>query len=49
MKKLVFKNQKEFRFIKKMCQNNVRFVIIGTLNMLDLNLNRMFVRNAVMY
>ena len=46
-KKLMF--QKELTLIKKVHQKNVCFVIIGTLMMLDLNLNCMFVINVTMY
>ena len=38
-KKLMF--QKEWTLIKQVHQKNVCFVIIGTLNRLDLNLNHM--------
>ena len=34
---------------KQVRQKNVCFVIIGTLNMLDLGLNHMFVTNVMMY
>ena len=47
MKKLMF--QKELTLIKHVYQKNVCFVIIGTLEMLDLNFNRMFVTNVMMY
>ena len=47
MKKLMF--QKELTLIKQVHQKNVCFVIIGTLKMLDLNLNHMFVINVMMY
>ena len=46
-KKLVF--QKELTLIKQVHQKNVCFVVIGTLKMLDLNSNRMFVINVTMY
>ena len=46
MKELIF--QKELAFIKQMHQRNVCFVIFGTLKMLDLNLNLMFVANVVL-
>ena len=46
-KKLVF--QKESILTKQVRQKNVCFVIIGTLNMLDLGLNHMFVTNVMMY
>ena len=46
-KKLMF--QKELTLIKQVHQKNVCFVIIGTLKMFDLNLNRMFVTNFMMY
>ena len=42
-KKLMF--QKELTLIKHVHQKNVCFVIIGTLTMLDLNSNHMFVIN----
>ena len=35
--------------IKQVYQKNVCFVIIGILKMLDLNLNYMFVINAMMF
>ena len=41
--------QKELTLIKQVHQKNVCFVIIGTLKMLDLNLNHMFVTNVTMY
>ena len=44
-KNLVF--QKKLTLIKQVHQKNVCFVIIGILNMLDLNLNHMFVINAM--
>ena len=34
---------------KQVHQKNVRFVIIGTLKMWDLNLNLMFVINVIMF
>ena len=40
--------QKELTPIKQVHQNNVCFVIIDTLKMLDLNLNHMFVINVMM-
>ena len=46
-KKLMF--QKELTLIEQIHQENVSFVIIGNLKMLDLNLNRMFVTNVTMY
>ena len=46
-KKLMF--QKELTLIKQVHQKNVCFVIIGTLKMLDLNLNHMFVINVMMF
>ena len=46
MEELIF--QKEFTFLKQMHQKNVCFAIIGTLKMLDLNLNRMFEINVVL-
>ena len=46
MRELIF--QKELTFIKQMHQKNVCFVIIGTLKMLDLNLNHVFVINVVL-
>ena len=39
---------KELMLIKQVHQNNVYFVIIGILKMLDLDLNHMFVRNVAM-
>ena len=47
MKKLVF--QKELTLLEKTHQKNVCFVIIGILKSLDLNLNRMFVVNVMMF
>ena len=41
--------QKELTLIKQVYQKNVCFAIIGTLMMLDLNSNRMFVINVTMY
>ena len=41
--------QKELTLIKQVHQKNVCFVIIGTLKMLDLNLNHMFVINVMMF
>ena len=41
--------QKELTLIKQVHQKNVCFVIIGVLKMLDLNSNRMFVTNAMMF
>ena len=41
--------QKELTLIKQVHQKNVCFVIIGILKMLDLNLNRMFVINVMMF
>ena len=41
--------QKELILIKQVYQKTVCFVIIGILNMLDLNSNRMFVINVMMY
>ena len=46
MKELIF--QKELTFIKRIHQKNVCFVIIGTSNLLDLNLNHVFVMNLVL-
>ena len=46
MEELIF--QKELTFLKQMHQKNVCFAIIGTLKMLDLNLNRMFEINVVL-
>ena len=43
-KKLMF--QKELMLIKQVCQKNACIVIIGTLKMLDLNLNHTFVTNV---
>ena len=47
MKQLLF--QKELTLIKQVHQKNVCFVIIGVFKMLDLHLNRMFVRNFKKY
>ena len=47
MKELM--SQKELMIIKQLHQKIVCFVIIGTLKMFDLNLNRMFVTNFMMY
>ena len=47
MKKLMFQN--ELTLIKQVYQKNVCFVIIGILNMLVTNLNRMFGINVTMY
>ena len=47
MKKLIF--QKELTLIKQVHENNVCFVIISTLKMLDLNLNHMFRINVTMF
>ena len=47
MKKLV--SQRELALIKQMRHKNVSFVIIGTLKLLDLNLNHMFVTNITIY
>ena len=47
MKKLMF--QKELKLFKQAYQKNACFVIIGTLKMLDLNLNHMFVINVMMF
>ena len=47
MKELMF--QRELMLIKQMHQKNVCFIIIGSLKMFDLNLNRMFVTNVMMY
>ena len=41
--------QKEFTLIKQVHQKNVCFAIIGTLKILDLNSNDMFVINVTMY
>ena len=41
--------QKELTLIKQVHQKNVCFVIIGTLKILDLNLNHMFVINVIMF
>ena len=46
-KKLIFK--KELTLTKQVHQKNVYFFIIGTLKMLDLNLNCMFVTNVMMF
>ena len=45
--KLMF--QKKLTLTKQAHQKNVCFVITGTLKMLDLNLNHMFVTNITMY
>ena len=45
--KLIF--QKELTLVKHVHQKNVCFVINGTLKMLNLNLNHMFVINIMMY
>ena len=45
--KLIF--QKELTLVKHEHQKNVCFVINGTLKMLNLNLNHMFVINIMMY
>ena len=41
--------QNELILIKQVCQKNVSFVIIIILKMLDLNLNKMFVMNVMIY
>ena len=46
-KKLMF--QKELTQIKQVYKKNICFVIIGTLKMLDLNSNHMFLKNVTMY
>ena len=46
-KELVF--QKELTLTNQVHQKNLCVAIIGTLKMLDLNLNHMFVTNAMMY
>ena len=46
MKKLMF--HKELTLIKQAYQKNVCFVVIGTLKMLDLNSNHMFLKNITM-
>ena len=46
-KKLMF--QKELTPIKQVRQKNVFFVIIGTLKMLDVHLNHMFVTNGMIF
>ena len=46
-KNLMF--QKKLIIIKQVHQKNVCFVIIGTLKMLDLDLNHMFVTNVMMF
>ena len=46
-KKLMF--QKELTLIKQVYQKNAYFFIIGTLSILDLNLNHMFVINVMMF
>ena len=45
--KLIF--QKELTLVKHVHQKNACFVINGTLKMLNLNLNHMFVINIMMY
>ena len=40
---------KELTLIKEMHQKNVCFIIIGILKMFDLNLNHIFVLNAIMF
>ena len=45
MKKIMF--QKELTLITQMHQKHVCFAIAGTLKMLDLNLNCMFVINVI--
>ena len=47
MERLMF--EKELTLIKQVHQKNVCFVIIGTLKMLDLNMNCMFVINITTY
>ena len=46
-KKMMF--QKELMLTKQMLQKNECFAIIGTLKMLDLNLNHMFAINVTMF
>ena len=41
--------QKELTLIKQMHQKNVGFVVIGILKTLELNSNRMFVINVMMF
>ena len=41
--------QKDLTLTKQVHQKNVCFVIIGTSKMLDLNLNRMFETNVIMF
>ena len=41
--------QKELTIIKQVHQKDVCFVIIGTLKILDLNLNRIFVMNVMIF
>ena len=41
--------QKELTLIKQVHQKNVCFVIIGTLKMLDLNSNCMFLKDVTIY
>ena len=41
--------EKNGKYYPPYYQKNVCFVIIGTLKMLDLNLNHMFVLNVTMY
>ena len=47
MRKSIF--QKELMLVKQVWQKNVCFAIIGTLKMLDSNLNQMSVTNAMMF
>ena len=46
MKEMIF--QKELTFIKQMHKENVCFVIIDALNMLNLNLSQIYVMNVVL-
>ena len=46
MKELMF--QKQLTLIKQVHQNSICFVIIGSLNILNLNLKRVFVINVVL-
>ena len=46
MKEMIF--QKELTFIKQMHKENVCFVIIDALNMLNLNLSQVYVMNVVL-
>ena len=41
--------QKELTLLKQVYKENVSFVIIGILKMLDLDLNQIFAINAMMF